>query len=147
MLNSLVRTVSRRKKRIGHGIGSGKGGHTSTRGMKGQKSRTRIYPLFEGTKTKKSLLQRLPLQRGKGKFKSLKSNPIIINLSQLNTLPGKTNIDVQTLVKSGIVSKQALRVGVKILSDGELEKAFTVLVPTSTAAAEKIQKAGGSITT
>lgn len=146
MLNNLEKTVSRRKKRIGHGIGSGKGGHTSTRGMKGQKSRTRIYPLFEGTKTKKSLLQRLPLLRGKGKFKSLKRNAVIINLSELNVLPEKTQVDVQTLVKSGIVSKQALRVGVKILSGGEIEKAFTILVPTSTKAAEKIQKAGGEIT-
>lgn len=57
------------KKRVGRGYGSGKGGHTSGRGQKGQKARGKISPLFEGTKVKKSLIQRLPLQRGKGKFK------------------------------------------------------------------------------
>lgn len=64
------RLISKSKKRIGRGIGSGKGGHTSSRGQKGQKSRGSIHILFEGMKTKKSLLKRLPLLRGKGKFKS-----------------------------------------------------------------------------
>lgn len=49
-------------------MGSGKGSHTSGRGQKGQKSRSHIHVLFEGMKTKKSLLKRLPLMRGKGKF-------------------------------------------------------------------------------
>lgn len=50
-------------------MGSGKGSHTSGRGQKGQKSRSGLHILFEGIKTKKSFLKRLPLQRGKGKFK------------------------------------------------------------------------------
>lgn len=49
-------------------MGSGKGSHTSGRGQKGQRSRSRIGILFEGMKMKKSLLKRLPLMRGKGKF-------------------------------------------------------------------------------
>ncbi len=65
--------MTRAKKRLGRGYGSGKGGHTSGRGQKGQKSRGRIHPLFEGQKTKKSLIQRLPLLRGKGKNKPQKS--------------------------------------------------------------------------
>jgi len=56
------------KKRLGRGYGSGKGGHTSGRGQKGQKSRTKIHFLFEGVKVKKSTLKKLPLLRGKGKF-------------------------------------------------------------------------------
>ena len=39
-------------KRLGRGYGSGKGGHTSGRGQKGQKSRTNIHILFEGLKVK-----------------------------------------------------------------------------------------------
>ncbi len=144
MLNNLPKIVSRGKKRVGHGIGSGKGGHTSSRGMKGQKSRRKIHPLFEGTKNKKSLLQRLHLMRGKGKLKSLKANPFTINLENLNSLPEKSVVDVQTLVKNGIVSKQALRVGVKVLSQGDIQKALTIAVPASKKALEKIQKAGGS---
>jgi len=70
MLNSLPKAKTRKSKRLGQGYGSGKGGHTSSRGQKGQKSRGSINILFEGMKMKKSLIKRLPLQRGKGKFKS-----------------------------------------------------------------------------
>ena len=65
----LEKIVARRKKRLGHGAGSGKGFHTSSRGQKGQKARSHVNILFEGFKVKKTLLRRLPVQRGKGKFK------------------------------------------------------------------------------
>lgn len=71
-LHELPRIVERSKKRLGRGYGSGKGGHTVGRGQKGQKARGKIHPLFTGTKTKKSLLQRLPLLRGKGRLKPKK---------------------------------------------------------------------------
>jgi large subunit ribosomal protein L15 len=71
MIN-LPKVVGKTKKRVGRGMGSGKGSHTSGRGQKGQKSRTKISVLFEGMKMKKSLLKRLPLMRGKGKFHSKK---------------------------------------------------------------------------
>ncbi len=64
----LPKVTRKSKKKLGRGIGSGKGGHTSSRGQKGQKSRGGIHVLFEGMKTKKSLLKRLPKSRGKGKF-------------------------------------------------------------------------------
>ena len=64
MLN-LPKTISKRKKRLGRGYGSGKGGHTVGRGQKGQKTRGKIGVLFEGIKVKKSLLKKLPLRRGK----------------------------------------------------------------------------------
>lgn len=64
----LPKVVLRGKKRLGRGYGSGKGGHTVGRGQKGQKARNKIGILFEGMKMKKSLIKRLPLQRGKGKF-------------------------------------------------------------------------------
>lgn len=69
----LPKVVKRPKKRVGRGMGSGKGSHTSGRGQKGQKSRSHINVLFEGMKMKKSLLKRLPLMRGKGKFHPKKS--------------------------------------------------------------------------
>lgn len=64
----LPKIVSKSKKRVGRGMGSGKGSHTSGRGQKGQKSNGDLHILFEGLKTKKSFLKRLPLKRGKGKF-------------------------------------------------------------------------------
>jgi ribosomal protein L15 len=70
----LPKVVQKSKKRVGRGMGSGKGSHTSGRGQKGQKSRGTIGVLFEGMKVRKSLLKRLPLLRGKGKFHAKKTN-------------------------------------------------------------------------
>lgn len=68
MNTRLPKVVAKSKKRVGRGMGSGKGSHTSGRGQKGQKSRGTIGVLFEGMKMRKSYLKRLPLMRGKGKF-------------------------------------------------------------------------------
>ena len=81
-MTSLPKVVENRKKRVGRGYGSGKGGHTTGRGQKGQKSRTKIGLLFEAVKVKTSLLKRLPFQRGKGN--NFGGNwPIIVNLEAL----------------------------------------------------------------
>ena len=53
-LNKLSKTANKKKKRVGRGYGSGKGGHTVGRGAKGLKARGKVKLTFEGTKTKKS---------------------------------------------------------------------------------------------
>ncbi len=128
---NLSRVIQKSKKRVGRGIGSGKGGHTVGRGQKGQKARSHIGVLFEGVKMKKSLLKRLPLMRGKGKFHP-KGKPVIVNLSQLEKLPAGSKITVELLVKEGLVDKsRAAKFGVKILGGGKLTKKFIFEVPTS----------------
>lgn len=145
-LKNLTKTTQKGKKRVGRGYGSGKGGHTVGRGSKGDKARGKMGLLFEGTKVKKSLLKRLPLRRGKGKLKSIKQNPLIINLKHLNLLSKGTLVNVESLVKAGLVEgKQARLWGVKILGDGELKVALKVVLPCSKSAQEKIKKAGGEI--
>jgi len=145
-LNQLPKTTTKSKKRIGRGYGSGKGGHTVGRGSKGAKARGKVGLLFEGTKVKKSLLKRLPLRRGKGKLKSIKQKPLIINLKHLNLLSKGTLVNVESLVKVGLVEeKQARLWGVKILGDGELKVALKLALPCSKSAVEKIKKAGGEI--
>jgi len=142
---ALPKVVQRRSKRVGRGYGSGKGGHTSGRGQKGQKSRGHIGIMFEGLKIKKSLLKKLPLMRGKDKFKA-HPKPIIVKLSFLNLLPAKANVDIELLVKEGIVNgEDAKEVGVKILGGGELKKALNIKVPISRSAAKVVEKAGGKI--
>ena len=127
----LPKVVQRPKKRVGRGIGSGKGGHTSGRGQKGQKSRGKIAVLFEGMKTKKSLIKRLPLMRGKGKFHA-KVQPVAINARNLEDLPSGSEIDIKLLVKEGLFSDKLAKLnGVKILSVGKNPKKFKFLVPTS----------------
>lgn len=145
MTTNLPKTAIGRGKRIGRGYGSGKGGHTVGRGQKGQKARGKIGVIFEGLKVKKSLLKKLPLGRGKGRFASGKK-PVIIKLSLLNLLPAKSNVDLALLVKQGIVNKEdGETLGVKILGDGELAKEMTILVPISKSAARAVEKAGGRV--
>lgn len=141
----LPKAVTKSKKRVGRGYGSGKGGHTSGRGQKGQKARNSVGILFEGMKARKSLLSRLPFQRGKSKFKP-NPKPIAIDLDDLNTLRAGSTVDIDSLVASGLVSeKDARTLGVKILGSGKLEKKLTVTVPTSSSAREAIEKSGGAV--
>jgi len=144
-LNELPKTTEKSKKRVGRGYGSGKGGHTSGRGQKGQKSRSKVGLLFEGTKMRKSLIKRMPFLRGKGKLKSFRTQPIIINIKYLNLLPKGSLVNIKLLVKHGLIKAGDAKCGVKILGDGKLEKALTVELPTSKSAAEKIKKAGGKV--
>lgn len=144
-MEKLPKIVMKRSKRLGRGYGSGKGGHTVGRGQKGQKTRRKINILFEGFKVKKSLLKRLPLQRGKDKLKA-SSKPIIVKLEFLNLLPAGSNVDVELLIKEGIVKgKDAKKYGVKILGNGDLKKKLTVKLPISNSAAKKVEKAGGKV--
>lgn len=144
-LHNLPKTTTKRKKRVGRGYGSGKGGHTVGRGQKGQKVRSKIGLVFEGTKFRKSLIKRLPLLRGKGKLKPGKK-PLIVNLKYLNLLPSNSLVDVKTLAKSGIVNlEEAKESGVKILGEGKLGVALKIALPCSKGAVEKIKKVGGEI--
>ncbi len=144
MLN-LPKTISKRKKRLGRGYGSGKGGHTVGRGQKGQKTRGKIGVLFEGIKVKKSLLKKLPLRRGKDKFKA-KNKPLIIKLSYLNLLASGAKVDMPLLIKEKIIDAEDARVyGVKILGGGEIKKKLIISIPISKSAAKEVEKAGGKI--
>lgn len=144
-LNELTKTTEKGQKRIGRGIGSGKGGHTVGRGQKGQKSRTHLPLLFSGSKIRKSLIRRLPMKRGKDRFKSLKHKSVILNVKYLDLLPDGFEVTVASLIKHGLVDKQAEIVGVKILGDGAITKKLTVVLPISKGAKAKIEKAGGKV--
>lgn len=134
-----------KRKRKGRGYGSGKGGHTVGRGTKGQGSRSKVGVLFEGVKMKKSFVKRLPLSRGKGRFKG-KGKPIVVKLAYLNVFPSSSNVDLEALIKMGIVKQKDVNdFGVKILGNGEIKKKLTILLPISNKAAKKIEKAGGKV--
>ena len=144
-MEKLPKIVEKRRKRIGRGYGSGKGGHTVGRGQKGQKSRRNMNILFEGYKVKKSLLKRLPLQRGKDKFKA-HAKPIIVRLDLLNLLPANSEVDLNLLIKEKIVkADDAKKFGVKILGGGELKKKMIVKLSISNSAAKLVEKAGGKV--
>lgn len=145
-LSELPRTKQKSKKRIGRGHGSGRGGHTSTRGTKGQKARGKIGIFFEGTKLKKSLIKKLPLYRGKGKFKPRRKAALVVNLKYLNLFKEGDAVNLVSLQEKGILEKQ-LPVGstIKILGDGEINVPLIICFPVSKSAREKIEKAGGRV--
>lgn len=144
-LSRLPAITKKSAKRVGRGIGSGRG-KTAGRGTKGQKARGKLsitHPHFEGGQ--RSLFKRLPLRRGKGNPK-ISKKPIVVNLKALNILPKNSQVDLDLLVKSQIVnSDDAEKYGVKILGDGQLNIPLTIKLPTSKSAAQKIQKAGGKV--
>lgn len=143
-LSQLPKTTSKSSKRKGRGYGSGKGGHTSSRGQKGQKSRSKVPMWFEGGQLPQ--IRRFPFIRGKSRLKSLKKNTIAINLSQLKSFRAGAVIDHKSLIKAGLIkSSELTKNSIRILGRGEIDKAINVKVNTSNRAAEKIQKAGGSV--
>jgi len=141
-LNKLPKIVTRPKKRLGQGHGSGKG-KTAGRGTKGQKSREKISTIF--SRGELAFFKRLPLYRGKYRNKPVRKKPLIVNIKYLNVLPPKSIVDSTTLVKYHILSKDHLEEKVKILGDGKIEIPLIVKLPCSKNAAKKIIAAGGKI--
>lgn len=138
-LEKLSKTVTKTKKRVGRGYGSGKGGHTSGRGQKGQKSRGKLPLYFEGSKMRKTYIRRMPMLRGKMRFKAGKNKPLILNLKDLAGWPKVETVSVESLVKAGWIPQGAK---VKLLGDGELKEKLKIDLPMSQAAAKKISKNG-----
>ena len=143
-LNSLVKN-NKKKIRVGRGIGSGKG-KTSSRGHKGQKSRSGVaIKSFEGGQM--PLYRRLP-KRG---FKSLnKKNTAILNLSKIQKMLDKPKnnlkdtLDLKILKEKKLISKKYLKL--KILGSGEIKKNIEISAHfASKQALTKIEKAGGKI--
>ena len=144
-LNNLPKHIAKSKKRVGQGIGSGKGGHTSGRGQKGQKARNKVPVYFMGAAAGASLIKRLPYLRGKGKMKSHAHQMYPLNIEFLNVLSKGTEVTVDSLIKHNIVTEDTRHYGVKILGGGKLEVALTVNLPVSKQAQTKIEKAGGTV--
>ena len=127
---------SEKRKRVGRGMGSGMG-KTSTRGHKGQRSRSgsRMIRGFEGGQM--PLHRRMPKRGFTNIFRKELS---IVNLESLAAL-GVTTITPDVLRKAGVIKTKH---PVKILGDGELKTALTVHAHKfSKSAQEKITKAGG----
>jgi len=127
---------SEKRKRVGRGMGSGMG-KTSTRGHKGQRSRSgsRMLRGFEGGQM--PLHRRLPKR---GFTNIFRTEYTIINLEKLAGL-GETTITPDVLRKAGVVKGKNR---IKVLGDGELKSALTVQAHKfSKSAQEKITKAGG----
>lgn len=126
------------RRRVGRGIGSGMG-KTSTRGTKGQFSRTGggTRPGFEGGQM--PLYRRLPKRGFKNTFAKKYAE---VNVEQLNCFDNGAVVDPAALIEAGIL-KNVLD-GVRVLGNGELTKSLTVQAQGFTKSAQqKIEAAGG----
>ena len=148
-LNTLKPASARRdRKRIGRGMGSGKGRY-SGRGIKGQKARSgsaKMRPGFEGGQN--PIYMRLGKQRGPYSKDAMPMGPHrtkvqAVNVRDLERLDG--DVTPEALKEAGLI--RSTRIDVKILCHGDLTKKLTVSAHLfSKSAREKIEGAGGSIT-
>lgn len=135
-------------KRIGRGIGSGKG-KTSGRGVKGQKARTGVsLNGFEGGQL--PIYRRLPKR---GFVNVFRKEYAVLNLGALDAaieagrLPAGQPIDEAALKAAGVVRSSAKLAGVRLLAKGEIKRAVTLTVTGASAAAiAAVEAAGGSVT-
>jgi large subunit ribosomal protein L15 len=140
-LNSIKPALgaTKNRKRIGRGPGSGHG-KTATKGHKGQKARSggSIKAGFEGGQM--PMQRRLP-KRGFNPLNRIEYSQV--NIGKLNIFDANTTVDIEVLVKSGLVRK--VRSGLKILATGDLTKPLTIKANKFSAAAkEKIIAVGGT---
>ncbi|HBB64779.1 MAG: 50S ribosomal protein L15, large subunit ribosomal protein L15 [candidate division WS6 bacterium GW2011_GWC1_33_20] len=132
-----------KSKRLGRGYGSGVGGHTSTRGSKGQKSRAghKSLVFFEGGNV--PFFRRMPKYKGFNKSDKVRATAINLNILEENFKSGES-VTLEILKEKALVSKSTTVV--KILGLGELTKKIVISgIPASESAIEKVIKAGGSI--
>ena len=128
------------RKRVGRGDAAGQGSYGG-RGMKGQKSRSgyRIRPGFEGGQL--PLIKGLPMKRGfNNKFKTHYS---LVKLEDLDAFDPGARVTPEVMYHNGLVPN--LNSPIKILGNGDLSKALTVVASKFTGSArEKIEAAGGA---
>ena len=129
------------KKRVGRGMGSGMG-KTSTRGHKGQRSRSGSHMMrgFEGGQM--PLHRRLPKRGFTNIFRTEYSVVNLSRIAELHEELGNAELTLEAFAAKGLLKK---RKGlVKVLGDGDLTVAVTVHAHKfSKSAQEKIEKAGG----
>ena len=143
-LNNLIKN-NKKKIRVGRGIGSGKG-KTSSRGHKGQKSRSGVaIKSFEGGQM--PLYRRLP-KRGFNPIN--KKNIAILNLDKIQSYIDKKNIKISDTLNSDLLKKLRLinknSIKLKILGSGNIKDKINIEADlASKSAVEKLEKIGGSI--
>ena len=137
------------RKRVGRGLGSGKGRH-SGRGIKGQKSRAGSHAMragFEGGQM--PLTMRIPKLRGSTSKDAMPIGPFRpytqpVNLRDLDRFADGDEVTPEALVEKRVLKNT--RIDVKLLGVGEVTKKLTVRVHAISASArEKIEAAGGTV--
>lgn len=144
-LHSIPKRNNRKMKakRIGRGYGSGTGGHTVGRGVKGQKSRSGHKSLvgFEGGQT--PFFRRMPKFNGFKPLNKVVNTAVNLDILQENFKSGES-VTLESLKEKGLIANRTE--AVKILGSGDIKKKVVVEgLLMSKSAQEKIISAGGTI--
>lgn len=150
-LSNLQPAQARRdRKRVGRGLGSGKGRYAG-RGIKGQKSRAGSHKMragFEGGQM--PIAMRLGKQRGATSKDAMPIGPfrtstVPVNVRELERFEDGAEVSPDALVAARVIKNT--RVDVKILGEGDLTKRLLVSAHgVSASARQKIEAAGGTVT-
>lgn len=143
--------AKRARKRVGRGIGSGTG-KTSGRGQKGLGARSGggVRPGYQGGQMP-VYMQQGKLRGGNRKMSMptgpFRTHAVAVNVGRLDVFEAGATVDPEALVAKGLVKNNANRGWpVKVLAQGEIDRALTVRVhAVSAAARQKIEAAGGTV--
>ncbi len=142
-LSILPALVDRAKKRLGRGLGSGKGAKSGRGTTRHQKARSTIPLQFEGGQGR--LVKRFPLLRGKGRNYSRKDYKYTIYSDQLNVFENGTVVDIEALFKANLIEAGSKSPIVKLIKKGDITKKLTVALPVTQSVKAMIEKAGGTV--
>ena len=140
-LSSLPKIIGKKTKRIGRGLGSGRGAKSGRGTTRHQKARENIPLHFEGGQGR--MVKRFPLLRGKGRNQG-RQHPVAINVARLNIFENKATVDIAALVKNNIIRKGEMTRGEKIVGKNKITKKLNVQLPVSQGASSVINTAGGT---
>ncbi len=147
-LHNLLKVTKTSNKRLGRGLGSGKG-KTGGRGTKGQKARGKVQQGFIGGTL--PIYKKLPYNRGHhrdGMHRSARMHSsATVNVAALQAFANKDVVDIASLIEKKLVSERDAKNGVKIIGKEDIKVALTVKLPVSMGAGASIEKAGGTVVT
>jgi large subunit ribosomal protein L15 len=141
-LNNLDKLTTPSAKRLGRGIGSGKG-KTSGRGMKGQKSRGKIPAANVGAGL--IYFKKLPYRRGWGNTK-VSAKPALVKIEKLNLFSAGAVVSINSLLENKIINANDAKKGVKIVNGGTLTvKNLSIEMPVTESVKSVIELSGGKV--
>jgi len=142
-LSNLSKMNIKKKKRLGRGLGSGKGSKSGRGTTRHQKARESIPLHFEGGQGR--IVKKFPLLRGKGKNNSIEKKAFIVDLEMLNRLADNSVVSRELLIKENIITNGKENLPIKILANGQLKKKLIIKLSVSKKVKEAVEKLGGQV--
>lgn len=140
-LSDLPKLVTRRKKRLGRGVGSGSGAKSGRGTTRHQKARENVPLAFEGGQGR--MVKRFPLLRGKNRNNAFRIHARAISADVLNSFENGTEVNIEMLKSKGFVSIRETMV--KVVGKFELKKKLIVSLPVSSSVRQAVEAAGGEV--